>query len=117
MATDIATMTGSRSKEQRDVALWAILVILGVYAAMLAAGWPQHWAELAVGAHAATASEHPAEYTPQDHAAGDDGSHAAAGPAAPELYAVIPFVLLLLAIAVLPLLNATEHWWEENANR
>jgi len=30
---------------------------------------------------------------------------------------VIPFVLLLGAIAVLPLIPATEHWWESNRNR
>ena len=30
---------------------------------------------------------------------------------------VIPFVLLLGAIAVLPLVPATEHWWDNNRNR
>ena len=30
---------------------------------------------------------------------------------------VIPFVLLLGAIAVLPLIPATEHWWESNLHR
>lgn len=30
---------------------------------------------------------------------------------------VIPFALLLLAIAVLPLIPATEHWWESNLHR
>ena len=34
----------------------------------------------------------------------------------PALYSIIPFVLLLLAIAVLPLIRATEHWWEGNWN-
>ena len=29
----------------------------------------------------------------------------------------VPFVLLLLAIAVLPLLRPTMHWWENNINR
>ena len=29
----------------------------------------------------------------------------------------IPFVLLLLSIAVLPLLRKTMHWWEDNTNR
>jgi Na+/H+ antiporter NhaD/arsenite permease-like protein len=31
------------------------------------------------------------------------------------LYTVLPFVLMLLAIAVLPL--ATPHWWEQNRNK
>ncbi len=35
----------------------------------------------------------------------------------PSLYAVIPFVLLLGAIAIFPLLKSTEHWWEKNRNR
>lgn len=35
----------------------------------------------------------------------------------PPLWTIIPFVLLLGAIAVLPLLHATEHWWESNASR
>ena len=30
---------------------------------------------------------------------------------------MIPFVLLLGAIAVFPLMHATEHWWESNLNR
>jgi Na+/H+ antiporter NhaD/arsenite permease-like protein len=36
-------------------------------------------------------------------------------PDAPPLYAVLPFVAMLLGIAFLPL--ATPHWWERNANK
>ncbi len=35
----------------------------------------------------------------------------------PAFYSVFPFVALLLAIALLPLFRATEHWWERNWNR
>jgi Na+/H+ antiporter NhaD/arsenite permease-like protein len=35
--------------------------------------------------------------------------------AAPPLYTVIPFVVLLLAIAILPL--RVPHWWESNRNK
>jgi Na+/H+ antiporter NhaD/arsenite permease-like protein len=35
----------------------------------------------------------------------------------PPLVMVVPFVVLLGAIAVLPLVPATEHWWESNLNR
>ncbi len=35
----------------------------------------------------------------------------------PSLWAVLPFVSLLLAIAILPLVPATEHWWHHNRNR
>ncbi len=40
-----------------------------------------------------------------------DGHHV------PSVWACIPFVAILLAIAILPLLSATEHWWESNQNR
>ena len=35
----------------------------------------------------------------------------------PPLWACIPFAGLLLSIAILPLVPATEHWWENNKNR
>ena len=47
------------------------------------------------------------------HAADSDSS----SHAPPALYSIIPFALLLLAIALLPLFHKTEHWWEYNANR
>jgi Na+/H+ antiporter NhaD/arsenite permease-like protein len=40
-----------------------------------------------------------------------------AKPEPPPTWGVAPFVLLLGAIAVLPLLPATKHWWESNRNR
>ena len=36
-------------------------------------------------------------------------------PAALPLYATLPFVAMLLAIAILPL--AAPHWWEPNRNK
>ncbi len=38
-------------------------------------------------------------------------------PALPHIGAVLPFVLLLGAIALFPLISFTEHWWERNKNR
>ncbi|UCF37603.1 MAG: sodium:proton antiporter [Acidobacteriota bacterium] len=35
----------------------------------------------------------------------------------PSVWAVLPFVALLLCIAVLPLISVTAHWWESNRNR
>ena len=35
----------------------------------------------------------------------------------PPLWTSIPFAVLLLCIAVLPLIPATEHWWESNLHR
>jgi len=40
-----------------------------------------------------------------------------AKPEPPPIWAVAPFVLLLGAIAILPLLPVTKHWWESNRNR
>ncbi len=45
------------------------------------------------------------------HGAGHGEAHV------PSLWSVLPFVALLLCIAVLPLMSATEHWWESNQNR
>ena len=44
------------------------------------------------------------------------GGHSG-GAHAPSLWSIIPFVGLLLSIAILPLLPATVHWWESNQNR
>jgi Na+/H+ antiporter NhaD/arsenite permease-like protein len=80
----------------------AIVGVIALYVVAALAGWPQQGTQalLAGSAHAesATVAEH-------------------AGSAAPPIWAVIPFVLLLAAIAVLPLIPATEHWWESNLNR
>jgi len=35
----------------------------------------------------------------------------------PPLESVLPFVILLLCIAFLPLIKWTHHWWEKNSNR
>ncbi len=37
--------------------------------------------------------------------------------AAPPVYAVFPFVALLLGIALLPLSYKTAHWWEKNSSK
>ncbi len=37
--------------------------------------------------------------------------------ASPPLAWVLPFVALLLCIALLPLISRTEHWWERNRNK
>lgn len=36
---------------------------------------------------------------------------------APHWFWTLPFAALLLAIAILPLLRATHHWWENNRNK
>jgi len=54
------------------------------------------------------------------HEAGHADAHLAAAadhPAPPAGYSVIPFVVLLLCIALLPLFHFSEEWWEHNPNR
>ena len=50
------------------------------------------------------------------HGDGHGGGHGVQEHA-PTLWSMIPFAGLLLSIAVLPLIPATEHWWESNKHR
>ena len=50
------------------------------------------------------------------HGGGHGGGHGIASPI-PSLWSVLPFVGLLLSIAVLPLVSKTERWWDNNRNR
>lgn len=45
------------------------------------------------------------------------GHHDTGHAAAPHWVSVIPFVAILLCIALLPLVPATHHWWEHNWNK
>jgi Na+/H+ antiporter NhaD/arsenite permease-like protein len=93
----------------------AILAVIAVYLVTLLAGWPQQGTRQIVAAtsHEAAGGEgaEPAA-EPADQAAADEGAEVA-----PPLWTVAPFVLLLAAIAVLPLIPAAEHWWDRNRNR
>ncbi len=48
---------------------------------------------------------------------GVEPPHAGGAVYVPPFWAVLPFAALLLSIAVLPLIPATEHWWHHNKNR
>lgn len=75
-----------------------LALLLAGYLVAVAFGWPQQATKMI--------------------AAG--GSHDQMAPLAsspPSYWTVAPFVLLLLAIAVLPLVPATAHWWENNLHR
>ena len=112
-------------------------VALGIYLAALLAGAPQHGRDLLVaaqashGEHAAKETGHETSHAvdPGDHGTAPDDNHAAghddhgdeaslhaAGPP-PPAWAVTPFLLLLGAIAVLPLIPALAHWWEHNSSK
>ncbi len=111
-----------------------ILLAIALYLAAVALGWPQagtrmilggghdadqHEAEHAAGHEAAApadAAAPPAEpHWPTTEPA-DHGAHHAA-PEPPALWMVLPFVLILGAIAVFPLVPRISHWWESNLHR
>lgn len=101
--------------------LIGIVVILIAYALASMAGFtasPKAASDshaAAEAAHdAAPAADHHDEHA-DPHAADAHGGHGS--HPLPHVWAVAPFVLLLGAIAVLPLLKFTEHWWESNTNR
>jgi len=116
-------MTSTRSVGPGNSVVLAILSILGLYLLSALAGMPQHATELVAAGHSAVAhaegtaaeQEHVTHSSP-DAAHGSGGEHHAA-IVPPPYWTVIPFVLLLGAIAVFPLMNSTSHWWEENVNR
>src|SRR5687768_2329251 len=101
------THTGDRGSNSRIVPL-AIAAVIALYLVAVVLGLPQAGTRGIVEAQ----SHHVGA---DDHAAGD-----AAAPTesrivvAPPLWTVIPFVLLLAAIAVLPLIPAASKWWDSN---
>ncbi|MDD3586726.1 MAG: sodium:proton antiporter, partial [Thermoguttaceae bacterium] len=126
------------------LALFAVFVI---YLLMAAAGLPQKWSNAVLEAdhhEAAAQTDHAAAPAVQtaDKANADKANAGKADAAqnvekadakapakteeahqsehavgAPPIWTVIPFCLLLLCIAILPLIKATEHWWESNFHR
>ncbi len=100
----------------------AIFLLLCVYGAMIHQGLPQKWTGMANAVHPV---EHDVHAEPGVSAHGGEAEESHAVPSVdhgvkkphPPYYMVAPFAILLLCIALLPLIKATEHWWESNANR
>jgi Na+/H+ antiporter NhaD/arsenite permease-like protein len=89
-----------------------ILAIVAIYVLALAAGLPQR------GTAIANAGQNAYSGPSADGPGRDHGT--AAEPKLsehPPLVMVVPFVLILLAIAVLPLVPFTAPWWESNLHR
>lgn len=100
----------------------AIVALVLAYLVALALGLPQYGTHLIVDhlAHDTHAQEYPhadIEVPPADHHAQPHSDAQGSYSKAPPFWTVIPFVLLLGAIAIFPLVPAIEHWWEENINR
>jgi Na+/H+ antiporter NhaD/arsenite permease-like protein len=91
-----------------------LMAIVATYAASLVAGLPQQGTArmLAAANHQEETQHEAADERREATAVGDEPTITA-----PPLWTVIPFAILLLAIAVLPLIPVTEHWWESNLSR
>jgi Na+/H+ antiporter NhaD/arsenite permease-like protein len=101
---------------RRDPTLVGIAALLAAYLVAALAGWPQHGRDLLVAAQAAHGSDHAAgDAHAADH--GDDVHPGDHGGAAPPLATVLPFLILLGAIAILPLTPQFSHWWEHNSSK
>jgi Na+/H+ antiporter NhaD/arsenite permease-like protein len=91
--------------------------LLFVYAVLAFMGIPQHWTKQAITPH------YEAGYTEGHKESKAEPTTESAGTTEstdvhyPPYYMVAPFVLLLLAIAVLPLIPTAEHWWHKNLNK
>jgi Na+/H+ antiporter NhaD/arsenite permease-like protein len=80
-----------------------ILAIVGLFCIAVALGWPQRGTQLIVG-----------ELT---HAEAIASTPMVASAAAPALWMVLPFAAILVSIAILPLVPATQHWWDSNQSK
>ncbi len=112
-------MTAAPSDARPDRVAWIVLAVAAAYGLSFLGGWPQLWTAAASGGHQvqAAADAEPAEIAePAAEPAAESAEHDRAG-APPPYWTIIPFVLLLGAIATLPLIHATEHWWESNLHR
>jgi Na+/H+ antiporter NhaD/arsenite permease-like protein len=100
----------SSHRSNRSIVPLALVGILAAYVFALLLGSPQHATRRIIEAnehHLSAANEQvPADTGP-----------AAQTVEAPPLWTVLPFALLLAAIALLPLIRATTHWWDSNRNR
>ena len=102
-------VTDEKTRGSSTAVIVAIALLGIAYGVSLGMGWPQRGTRLIVEAER---SDH--------HDANDEAGateHAPPGNLAPPLWTVAPFVLLLAAIAVFPLMHSTQHWWEVNLNR
>ncbi|MCE9605596.1 MAG: sodium:proton antiporter [Planctomycetia bacterium] len=101
----------------------AILVVLLLYIVAAAMGWPQLGTELSNGVgHDAAGHALPHDpgvtATARTNAGHFDADveHGNMEPH-PAVFMVLPFCLLLAAIAIFPLSHKTEHFWESNLNK
>jgi Na+/H+ antiporter NhaD/arsenite permease-like protein len=107
-----ATPTAGSDSTART--LLGIALLLLAYAGAAFAGWPQHGRDLLVRAQANQQNAiQDGDQAAADGHAGASGHTGTSPPAA----TVLPFCLLLAAIAILPLAPGLSHWWEHNSSK
>ncbi len=92
----------------------AVGAVIVCFALSLLNGWPQRATALIVGEQTARAE---AATNPDVNPPSAEPPHAADDLPPPPMAMVIPFVLMLAAIAVVPMLHGARHWWESNLHR
>jgi Na+/H+ antiporter NhaD/arsenite permease-like protein len=114
-----------RSNSDRPLLAAIAVILVAFVAATIAGKTDPHANGRAVGHAAESRDGHDEEPENQERGQDakaiekNDGGYDSNSPVVshPDLYAVTPFVLLLGAIAIFPLLRFTNHWWESNRNR
>ena len=98
---------------------FAILFLLCGYGMMAALGIPQEWTRLANQEQSEEHVDSIIESTEDTGRADDHADFTAESTESlhPPYWMVAPLALLLIAIAVLPLIPSTEHWWHHNRNK
>src|SRR5262245_6944688 len=86
----------------------AVGAIVACYALALLGGWPQHATSLIIEESAVIAA------APTESSAPQPPTEEAPPP---PLIMILPFVLMLGAIAVMPILRGAKHWWDSNLHR
>ncbi|MEI8373732.1 MAG: sodium:proton antiporter [Planctomycetota bacterium] len=99
-------MISTGPKNLHDRIVVAIVLVLIGYGISAMMGLPQRATEMVVAA-----TDMPAEMV--GVTAYDSRSYASPPPS----WMVLPFVVLLAAIALMPLLGFTAHWWESNLHK
>jgi len=87
----------------------ALGVFLALYIASIMAGWPQRATDR-------IATKQNESVAMQQGQAGDK-LLAGATTGCPPLWMILPFAILLVSIAVLPLIPHTSHWWDSNLHK
>lgn len=95
-------------------------IVLAIYGVTLLLGWPQAGTRLIEQAQSHATAVHESA-VPEAGTGSEDQTQAEESSEAvmehPPMWMIAPFVAILLAIALFPLMPWTEHWWDDNLHR